>query len=200
MRLFTGIDLPDHVINVFERLLARFRPAAHLKWSPAYNMHITTRFIGEWPEAKLDQLRAALASVPHRSPIRIDLRGLGWFPNARRPRVFWAGVDGGQELRQLAQDIDTALESLGLAREQREFSPHLTLARIKQPVPLDKLHEMVSELENSDFGTLTAGSFYLYRSQPGSAGSIYTKLSEFRFAGTSVSTDVGAELHPGIHQ
>ena len=200
MRLFTGIDLPDDAINVFERLLARFRPAAHLKWSPVYNMHITTRFIGEWPEVKLDQLRAALASAPQRGPIRIDLRGLGWFPNARRPRVFWAGVDGGPELRQLAQDIDTALEPLGLPREQREFSPHLTLARIKQPVPLDKLHEMVSELENADFATLTADRFYLYRSQPGSAGSIYTKLSEFRFAEASVSEDVGAELHPGIHQ
>ena len=200
MRLFTGIDLPDHVINVFERLLTRLRPAAHLKWSPAYNMHVTTRFIGEWPEAKLDQLQTALASVPSREPIQIELRGLGWFPNARRPRVFWAGVQGGPELTQLARDIDAALEPLGFPHEEREFAPHLTLARIKQPVPLDKLHRIVSELENADFATFMADRFYLYRSQPGSAGSIYTKLSEFRFAQATVASDFAAEVHPGIHQ
>ncbi len=83
MRLFTGIDLPDDVINVFERLLVRFRPAAHLKWSPAYNLHITARFIGEWPEAKLDELKEALLKVPPRPPIKISFRGLGWFPNER---------------------------------------------------------------------------------------------------------------------
>jgi 2'-5' RNA ligase len=200
MRLFTGIDLPDHVINVFERLLARFRPAAHLKWSPAYNMHITTRFIGEWPEARLDELRAALESAPPRQPIRIELRGLGWFPNARRPRVFWAGVEGGPALTELAHDIDRALETLGLPREDREFSPHLTLARIKQPVPLDKLHHLIAELGAAEFGSFTADRFYLYRSQPGSAGSIYTKLSEFRFADAGGSSAVGAGAHPAIHQ
>src|SRR5579884_786755 len=137
MRLFTGIDLPDEVMNVFERLLVHLRPTAHLKWSPVYNLHVTTRFIGEWPETRLEELQAALADVPIRSPIRVELRGIGWFPNARRPRVFWAGVEVTPELRALAHDIDAALERLGLKPEEREFAPHLTLARIKQPVPLD---------------------------------------------------------------
>lgn len=201
MRLFTGIDLPDDVINVFERLLVRFRPAAHLKWSPVYNMHITTRFIGEWPEAKLESLKAALSAVPPRPAIRVDLRDLGWFPNARRPRVFWAGVQGGAPLAQLAHDIDAAIVPLGLEPEQRDFSPHLTLARIKQPVPLDKLHRLIEALENTDFGSFTAESFYLYRSQPGSAGSIYTKLAEFRFADTSANlqSTAGAASHSDLH-
>ena len=189
MRLFTGIDLPDDVINVFERLLVRLRPAAHLKWSPAYNLHITLRFIGEWPEPRLDELKTALANVPPRFPVRIDFRGLGWFPNARRPRVFWAGVDAEPELAKLAHDIDAALEGLGLPREDRELSPHLTLARIKQPVPLDKLHHIIENMESTDFGSFKADRFYLYRSQPGSAGSIYTKLSEFRFAAASASVN-----------
>jgi RNA 2',3'-cyclic 3'-phosphodiesterase len=193
MRLFTGIDLPDHVVNVFERLLARFRPAAHLKWVPAYNMHITARFIGEWPETRLDELKDALAEVAPRAGFCIDLRGLGWFPNPRKPRVFWAGVEAGGELRQLARDIDAALERLGLPAEvDREFSPHLTLARIKQPVPLDKLHEMVAKIETSEIASFTASHFNLYRSQPGAAGSIYTKLCEFRFA------EVGASVQPSF--
>src|SRR5579884_240382 len=187
MRLFTGIDLPEDVIDAFERLLVRLRPAANLKWVPVYNLHITMRFIGEWSEARLDELNEALAKTPPRSPINIDLKTLGWFPNARRPRVFWVGVEGGPDLVQLAQDIDTALEPLGIARETRPFAPHLTLARIKQPVPLDKLHHIIESMEGTDFASFTAERFYLYRSQPGSAGSIYTKLSEFRLADTTVT-------------
>jgi RNA 2',3'-cyclic 3'-phosphodiesterase len=188
MRLFTGIDLPDDAINVFERLLARFRPVAHLKWSPAYNLHITARFIGEWPEARLDELKSALATVAPRKPIAIALRGLGWFPNAQRPRVFWTGVDAGPELGELAHDINGALETLGLAKDERGFSPHLTLARIKQPVPLDKLHGIIENMESTNFASFQADRFYLYRSQPGSAGSIYTKLSEFRFVEATANT------------
>ena len=186
MRLFTGIDLPEDVIDVFERLLVRFRPAANLKWSPAYNLHVTARFIGEWPELRLQDLNEALAKVPPRPPIHVDLRGLGWFPNARRPRVFWAGVEGGTQLAELARDIDSALEPLGIPRETRPFEPHLTLARIKQPVPLEHLHRMIELLESTELASFDADRFYLYRSQPGSAGSIYTKLSEYRFAGAGV--------------
>jgi 2'-5' RNA ligase len=100
-------------------------------------------------------------------------------------------VDAGPELPKLARDIDAALLPLGLAAEEgREFSPHLTLARIKQPVPLDKLHDIVAKMESTDFASFTANRFYLYRSQPGAAGSVYTKLSEFRFA------EVGASAQP----
>lgn len=187
MRLFTGIDLPEDVMNGFERLLVRFRPVANLKWSHAYNMHITARFIGEWPEARLPELNDALAKVPLRPAIPIDLHGLGWFPNPRRPRVFWVGVEGGPELAQLAHDIDSALEPLGLPRESRPFSPHLTLARIKQPVPLDKLHELIDSMESTDIASFVADRFYLFRSQPGAAGSIYTKLAEFRFANATAT-------------
>src|ERR1051326_7329183 len=187
MRLFTGIDLPEDVVDILERLLVRLRPAAHLKWSPAYNMHVTTRFIGEWPEAKLQELNEALSKVPPRPPIKVELRSLGWFPNPRRPRVFWVGVEAGPELAQLANDINTALEPLGLPRDERPFSPHLTLARIKQPVPLDKLHQIIESMESTDSASFRADRFYLYRSQPGAAGSIYTKLSEFRFADATVT-------------
>lgn len=182
MRLFTGIDLPEDVLNVFERLLVCLRPTAHLKWSPVYNLHITTRFIGEWPEGRLNDLNTALKHVAPRPPVRIAFRGLGWFPNVRRPRVFWAGVDGGNELAQLSRDTNDALGRIGIAPDDREFSPHLTLARIKQPVPLDKLHHAAGSFQDVEFASFSADRFYLYRSQPGSAGSIYTKLAEFPFA------------------
>jgi|SRR5579871_2216171 len=181
MRLFTAIDISDDVRNHLERLLTHLRPAAHLKWSPIYNLHITMKFIGEWPESELDQLKIALSCVPKRAAFSIDVRGLGWFPNPHHPRVFWAGVQAGPALEELAHAIEAALVPLGVPNEDRDFSPHLTLARIKQPVPLQTLRQAVTDMESVDFGAFTATSFSLYRSQPGSAGSIYTKLSEYSF-------------------
>ena len=181
MRLFTGIDLPEEIRERLERLLMHLRPTAHLKWSPVYNLHVTLKFIGEWPEAKLPQLEAALKSLAPRPPIPMEVRGLGWFPSPNRPRVFWVALHGGDALTNLARDTETVLEPLGIAKEDRAFTAHLTLARIKEPTPLDALRGAIAKLESAEFGSFEADRFYLYRSQPGSAGSIYTKLSSYPF-------------------
>ena len=181
MRLFTGIDLPEDVRERLERLLMHLRPAAHLKWSPVYNLHVTLKFIGEWPEEKLGQLDAALRSIPRRLEIPIEVKSLGWFPNTHHPRVFWVAVNGGEALSALARDTEAAVAPLGIAKEERAFTAHLTLARIKEPVPLQALRTAIEKLESVEFGNFVAGRFYLFRSQPGPAGSIYTKLSEYPF-------------------
>lgn len=179
MRLFTGIDLSEEIRERLERLLMHLRPAAHLKWSPVYNLHLTLKFIGEWPEQKLPQLVDTLRCVPSRPPFEADMKGVGWYPNAHHPRVFWVGVDGGEPLLSLVHDVETALSTLGIAKEDRDFSAHLTLARIKDPVPLQPLREAIAQIGSLEFGSFLTDRFYLYRSQPGAAGSIYTKLSEF---------------------
>jgi len=181
MRLFTGIDLPENVRERLERLLMHLRPSAHLKWSPVYNLHVTLRFIGEWPEEKLPQLEAALRSIPARAEIPIDVKNLGWFPNAHHPRVFWVAVHGGEALTALARDTESALAPLGIAQEDRAFTAHLTLARIKDPVPLQALRSAIEQLESVEYGNFLADRFFLFRSQPGAAGSIYSKLSEHPF-------------------
>jgi 2'-5' RNA ligase len=181
MRLFTGIDLPEDIRERLERLLMHLRPAAHLKWSPVYNLHLTLKFIGEWPEERLPQLEAALRSMPARDSFPAEVKGLGWYPNAAHPRVFWVGVQGGDPLPALVGDTEAALAPLGIAKEERPFAAHLTLARIKDPVPLQPLRDAIAQLESPEFGTFLADRFYLYRSQPGAAGSIYTRLCEFSF-------------------
>jgi RNA 2',3'-cyclic 3'-phosphodiesterase len=181
MRLFTGIDLPEPVRERLERLLMHLRPAAHLKWSPIYNLHLTLKFIGEWPEEKLPQLEEALHSVPPRPPVHAELKGLGWFPNPHHPRVFWVGLQAAEGLAELVRDTETVLAPLGIAKDDRAFTAHLTLARIKEPVPLEPLRRAIAQLESTEFGSFVADRFHLFRSQPGSAGSIYTKLSEYRF-------------------
>jgi 2'-5' RNA ligase len=177
MRLFTAIDIPDEVRARLRALVERLRPSAKLAWSPVNNLHVTTKFIGEWPEPRLAQLEDALASVPKPGPIEIAVRGVGFFPNAHNPRVFWAGIALGDSLKRLAADTEQALTALGIPIEEREFHPHLTLARRRDPVPLDKLRRALAELApgQTDFGAFQAASFYLYLS----AGGKYTRLQEF---------------------
>src|SRR5579884_1704502 len=131
MRLFTAIDLPPEILLRLDRLLSALRPEALVKWSPLDNLHVTTKFIGEWPEQRVPELHEALQKITRRQPFEVELKGLGWFPNERSPRVLWLGVEGGQPLAKLAKDIEQPLASLGIPPEEREFSPHLTLARIK---------------------------------------------------------------------
>lgn len=178
MRLFTGIDLPDSVKERLDALINRLRAHAHIKWSPTYNLHITTKFIGEWPTERIPQLDGALKAVPV-APIDIDIRGLGWFPNSKSPRVFWAGIQASPSLAELVRATDATLVTLGIAAESRPYSPHLTLARIKEPVPLQGLRTAVETMEPVDFGAFTPSHFYLYRSEPGHTGSIYTKLHQY---------------------
>lgn len=184
MRLFTGIALPEHVTEALERLLELLRPTARINWSPVENLHITTKFIGEWPESRLEELKGALAALPGRAPIPIRIRRLGYFPNPHSPRVFWAGIEAGPELAALAKDTDEATARLGVEPEKRAFSPHLTLARIKEPVPLADLRQTIAGLGSLDFGEFTAGSFQLYLSQLRRAGSVYTPLAEYGFSKT----------------
>jgi len=182
MRLFTGIDLPPDVVTNLEELLLRLEPSAQINWSPPRNLHITTKFIGEWPEERLAELKTALAGLPTRAPIPISIEKLGFFPNPHSPRVFWAGIRGGDELAALAHDTEAALAPLGVAKEARACSPHLTLARIKTPGKQPALLQAVAKLPSLEFGDFVADRFYLYHSRTAPSGSVYTKLAEFDLA------------------
>ena len=178
MRLFVGLDLPPDVVRNLEHLLDKLRPTARIQWSPPANLHITTKFIGEWPEERLPELHSALTAVPPRPAIPLHIRGVGFFPNPHSPRVFWCGIEA-PGLDALAADTDRATSALGIEREKRAFSPHLTLARIKERLDLQPLRTAITALPSLDFGTFVANSFFLYRSKPGPKGSVYTKLAEF---------------------
>lgn len=176
MRLFVAVDIPPDVKTALDSFLKPLRPTAKLSWSRLDHLHITTQFIGEWPEARLDEIRQALAAVPAHNAIDIAVKGVGWFPNERRPRVFWAGVDGGEPLRTLARETGQALTEIGVPIEEREFSPHLTLARVRESVPLGALREALrTSAARFDFGAFRAREFHLYLSADGK----YTRLARF---------------------
>ena len=152
-------------------------PRASTGAHPA-NLHITTKFIGEWPEGRLGELKSALAAPGARPPIGVRIRNLGFFPNARAPRIFWCGIDA-PGLAGLAAATDGATAALGMARETRPFSPHLTLARIKDRANVEALLRAIAGLASTEFGGFEARSFFLYLSQLRPSGSVYTKLAEF---------------------
>src|SRR6202521_5552617 len=106
-------------------------------------------------------MKRALTGTPPPGPIDNAVRGLGWFPNERRPRVFWAGIDGGEPLRSLAHATERAVAQLGVPVEDRAYSPHLTLARIKETVPLDTLRKALQAMPSEcgfNFGSFRASS------------------------------------------
>lgn len=179
MRLFTAIDLPKTVLESLDALLRSLRPQARIRWSRLDNLHITTKFIGDWPAERLDELIAALEEIEPTGEFPISVRELGWFPNPNSPRVFWAGVDGGDKLPELAARTDAATARLGVPVERRRYSPHLTLARIKGPAKLEPLRKTI-ERTKMNFGSFRAEKFFLYESQLQPGGSVYTKLAGFR--------------------
>ncbi len=179
MRLFTAVDLPDELVSRLAGLVEELRPSARIKWSPPENLHITTKFIGEWPEERLGELKSALAGLPSSGPFRVEIRGVGFFPNPHHPRVFWAAVHEPAALSGLARETEDALAPLGIPKEARPFSPHLTLARIKEPVPLERLRQKIADLPSTEFGSFDVDRFYLYQSRLNPAGSVYTRLSDY---------------------
>ena len=112
----------------------------------------------------------------------MNFRGTGFFPDEHRPRVFWIGIDCTPNLAEIAEQIETRLEPLGILRESREFKPHLTLSRISETRGIDKLREALRQYGAIDFGTVRTNEMHLYRSELGRGGAKYTRLKTFIFA------------------
>jgi 2'-5' RNA ligase len=180
MRLFTALDLPPEIVNTLELVLRRLRPLARISWSPVENLHVTTKFIGEWPESRLGELTGALAGLPSRQALAVSIRGFGFRPNPHSPRHFWCGIEA-PGIADLAADTNRAAATLGIATEARPFSPHLTLARIRERTDVQPLREAIASLESLDFGRFEARSWFLYQSTLRPSGSVYTTLAEFPF-------------------
>jgi RNA 2',3'-cyclic 3'-phosphodiesterase len=184
MRLFVAMDIPEDVRAAIGALVAKLRLACqNARWVRIDGVHVTLKFIGETSAEKTEMIKTALATVPCRAPILMNFRGLGFFPNERRPRVLWAGIEAATELAALAAAVETALDPLGIPREERAFSPHLTLARFDAPRALDALHAAVEKASLLEFGGATAKEFHLYQSILKPGGAEYTRLATFSFVG-----------------
>jgi 2'-5' RNA ligase len=188
MRLFVALDIEEPIrrrIIAFRDQMRRLAP--DVRWVAAESFHVTLQFLGE--SNKLDEIRRALESVQC-TPITIGLRGAGFFPNPKVPRIFWAGIEGDEYLPELVTAIARVLTPLGFERDPGAFTPHLTLARSGsgRPKPIagqraaPALQRVAAELAKvppPDFGTMTAHQFYLFESHLSSAGPRYEKREAF---------------------
>jgi RNA 2',3'-cyclic 3'-phosphodiesterase len=178
LRLFTGIGLSREVVDNLEEMLRALRPLANLNWTPPENLHITLKFIGAWPEGRVGELTAALRGVDAPTAFDIEIRGAALFPNPRRARFIFAGAHSGPELRELHRRIEAALAPLGCEPEDRAFTPHLTLGRIRNE-NIGELKKRIQPRSDIRFGTFRAAEFHLFRSVTSPRGSLYSRLASF---------------------
>ena len=182
MRLFVAIEIPSEIRNTLAAFLKQVRGIApQAKWVRAENMHVTLKFFGETEPAKVAAIAKVLGAIRSGEPVTLEFRGLGYFPNEKRPRVFWAGMEASSNLKTLAEEIDNGLHKLGFPLEDRPFTPHLTLARFDPPGLPAKLGAAVEENTSRSFGALTAREFHLIESKLKSTGAEYTTVRTFSF-------------------
>jgi len=179
MRLFVALELNTKVITNLTELVRRLRPCSPIQWVHPQNMHVTLKYIGDWEVHRVDELVRSLHRVNMPGSLNVPLAGLGFFPNSRNPRIFWAGAENTPSLRQLASSVDSELQELGIAPEVRPYFPHLTLGRVMEGAPLDELHLGIEDLPSREFGAISPDRFVLFESTLTNTGSIYRKVAEF---------------------
>jgi len=189
IRAFIAIELPREVQIRLAEIIEQFSSQGIrcVRWVAPNNIHLTLQFLGEVPLTTLNALKIALQPVAgSQEPFAINIRGIGAFPNIRHPRVIWAGLQAPANLMTLQTLISRTIQQIGIPVEDRPFSPHLTLGRIKRDATPVDLTTLSSALENLSVGSLAnvrAQSVTLFRSDLSSQGPTYTALGHFHLNG-----------------
>jgi 2'-5' RNA ligase len=178
IRAFIAVDLESQVIENICRAISDLKPLIPgIHWVSAKNFHLTLKFLGDVEESRIDDIGANLADKIGPFPrLSINAKGLGVFPDRRRPRILWVGLTG-NALTALAARVESALDPLGFAAEQRPFTPHLTIGRWRQYDRAPKnLGEALASWRNREFGESKVCQVTLYQSVLKSEGAIYRSL------------------------
>ncbi len=189
IRSFIAIELSDEVRNGLSRLRKELKRDEHrfVKWVDPEGIHLTLKFLGNIPSRRVTEITGAIeAAARGIPPFGLEISGLGAFPRLEQIRILWVGVGGEVDrLKDLQQRIDAGLATLGFAREERPFTPHLTLARVRKeasPSERRSLGELVRTAVFEDRYEARVETISLMRSQLTPAGAIYTRLSEVRLS------------------
>jgi len=184
LRSFIAIELPEEAKEGLARLRKELERDEHrfVKWVDPKGIHLTLKFLGNIPSERVTEITEAVQKAAQGiSPFLLEISGLGAFPSLKQVRVFWVGITGEvDKLSKLQQDIDSALTVLGFAKEERPFTPHLTLARIREgtsPPQRRSFGELVGSTAFEDKYPVQVRAVRLMRSQLTPAGAVYTCLS-----------------------
>jgi 2'-5' RNA ligase len=181
IRSFIAIELPQNIQSGLAQIRSELERAEHpfVKWVNPEGIHLTLKFLGNIPFKRVTKVAKAMEEATQGfSPFRLEISGLGAFPNLKQPRVVWVGIKGEiDKLLSLQQNIDSALALLGFAREERPFMPHLTLARIKErasPAERKSLGELIMSTSLEISYPFEVMDVSLMRSQLTPEGAVYT--------------------------
>ena len=184
VRSFIAIELPDEVKAGLAQLEAQLKLSKppSVKWVDPYSIHLTLKFLGSIAVAKISEITQAMQEASRGlSPFRLEVKGLGVFPNLRRVQVVWVGIGGEvDKLHQLQQRIESNLVPLGFTPESRPFTPHLTLARLRDralPAERESFGQLIANTHFEMVYTIEVDSINLMRSQLTREGAIYSRLS-----------------------
>jgi 2'-5' RNA ligase len=197
VRLFIAIELPEElkgVLTEIGRELEARIPSRTVRWVKPSAMHLTLVFLGETPVTRLEDIKEAMASAAAKVPeTSFRAIGLGCFPNSRRPRVVWVGVEEpARNLERIKRALDEELEPLGFKPEKKSFAPHLTLGRVNRRAShqdTTKLGQVIESATLQDVGGVDVTHIHLIRSDLRPTGAVYTVLASFPLGGKATSKD-----------
>lgn len=179
IRSFIAVDLNDYIrdnISTFQKTLVATN--ADLKLVESHNTHITLRFLGEVSTKNIDDICNILKNLKF-SPFNVSLKGIGVFPNISRINVIWIGlINGLEELVDIFNQLEQGFKRLGLRSDDRGFSPHITIARVKSGRNKDELSKIVSDAHDLEFGTMEVESVRLKKSVITPRGPIYSTICD----------------------
>ena len=184
IRTFIAVQLPEETrrrLAEIEKQLAA--SGADVKWVAEDSFHITLKFLGYVEPDRLDAVSQAVeSSIKDIASFDAALSGVGTFPQSSRPRVVWVGITtGGEELKKLAERVEIALEDAGFAREAREFSPHVTVGRVRRGGSagnLDGLCEIIERLREEHVGSFRVEGVAAMRSDLRATGPVYSRIAD----------------------
>ena len=179
MRAFLAVEISEEARGAIARLQDQLRSAgADVKWVEPHNLHLTLKFLGEIKESRVPELTERLNASLQTPPFAFTLEGSGAFPQPEHPKVLWAGVNEGKDsLIRLANEVETACNGCGFPPEERPFSPHLTIGRVRSPQGLSRL---VQKLQGTEFrgGKTDAGEILLFQSTLGPGSPVYQPVQK----------------------
>ena len=182
IRSFIAIEVPQDLKSRMEEVQRELRRTeADVKWVRPDAIHLTLKFLGSIRREDVERISQAVGPViGHWKPFEVCILGMGCFPNLRNPRVVWVGVDRGkQSLTSLQHEVEKRMAELSFPPEDRPFSPHLTLGRVRSLRGKANLSQAVESRKGVEVGIFQAREVILFRSELKPSGAVYTKLKEF---------------------
>jgi 2'-5' RNA ligase len=176
MRTFIAVELPDEVKkNIIELVNELKEVGSAVKWVDEKNLHITLKFLGWVEDRKVDNVVELATKVAGGTgSFKAKFEGMGTFPSGKSPRVVWVGIgEGGEKLKKLANSLEETLASAGYRSEEREFSSHVTIGRIKESKGVDKLKEKMESIKDPKFGEALVDHIDIMKSTLTPKGPVY---------------------------